>query len=281
MKNCLVFLSLLILLIFVSGCISKEEKVSSNVGLSAVLTSDAKKIVTSSPLTFILTVKNLASEPARDISAHLTNLTGWKIENELQQLQELKPSDLYKFSWVAYAPLQNKTFISVANVFYNMQTKANLKIRVYDNEYLESLKQDEREKIKSKSALLSSITSKKTPVGLHVSLEQPFILTKYSQKFPFTIEIRNNGLGKVYSDTSTYPPQSSKEEYVRFNYESNATLMCDFDDNALVKLENGNRNIVCRLLVIKDDVNKYSDFFINFTVSYAYLDKASTKIEVV
>jgi hypothetical protein len=162
-----------------------------------------------------------------------------------------------------------------------MQTKANLKIRVYDNEYLESLKQDEREKIKSKSALLSSITSKKTPVGLHVSLEQPFILTKYSQRFPFTIEIRNNGLGKVYSDTSTYPPQSSKEEYVRFNYESNATLMCDFDDNALVKLVNGNRNIVCRLLVIKDDVNKYSDFFINFTVSYTYLDKASTKIEVV
>jgi hypothetical protein len=208
-------------------------------------------------------------------------LTGWRIENELQQLQELQPSDLYKFSWVAYAPLQNKTFTSVANVFYSMQTKANLKIRVYDNEYLESLKQEEREKIKTKSALLSSITSKKTPVGLYVSLEQPFILTQYSQRFPFTIEIRNTGLGKVYSDTSTYPPQPSKEEYVRFNYESNATLMCDFEDNALVKLENGSKSIVCRLLARKDDVDKYSDFFVNFTVSYTYLDKASTKIEVV
>jgi hypothetical protein len=228
-----------------------------------------------------LTVKNLASEPARDISAHLTNLTGWKIENELQQLQELKPSDLYKFSWVAYAPLQNKTFISVANVFYNMQTKANLKIRVYDNEYLESLKQDEREKIKSKSALLFSITSKKTPVGLHVSLEQPFILTKYSQKFPFTIEIRNNGLGKVYSDTSTYPPQSSKEEYVRFNYESNATLMCDFDDNALVKLENGSKSIVCRVLTRKDEIGNFTDFEVKFTLDYYYLDKAYLKIDVV
>jgi hypothetical protein len=267
--------------IFISGCIETQQEKVSNFGLSATLTSDTKRIAISSPVTFILTVKNLASEPAKDISAHLTNLTGWRIENELQQLQELQPSDLYKFSWIAYAPLQNKTFTPVANVFYSMQTKANLKIRVYDNEYLESLKQDEREKIKTKSALLSSITSKKTPVGLYVSLEQPFILTQYSQRFPFTIEIRNTGLGKVYSDMSNYPPQSNKEDYVRFNYESNATLMCDFEDGEFVKLINGSRSIACRLLVIKDDVDKYSDFFVNFTVSYTYLDKASTKIEVV
>jgi hypothetical protein len=271
------------LIVFISGCISQNqgEKVS-NFGLSATLTSDTKKVAISSPVTFILTVKNLASEPAKYISAHLTNLTGWRIENELQQLQELQPADLYKFSWIAYAPsLQNKTFTSVANVFYNMQTKANLKIRVYDNEYLESLKQEEREKIKTKSALLSSITSKKTPVSLYVSLEQPFILTQYSQRFPFKIEIRNTGLGKVYSDTSTYPPQPSKEDYVKFNYESNATLMCDFENGELVKLINGSRSIACRLMVMKDDVNKSSDFFVNFTISYAYLDKVLTKIEVV
>jgi hypothetical protein len=280
MKNYLFFLLLLILIIFISGCITEQEK-TSNFGLSLTLTTDTKKVAISSPLTFILTVKNLASEPAEDISAHLTNLTGWRIENELQQLQELQPSDLYKFSWIAYAPSQNKTFIPVSNVFYKMQTKSILKIRIYDNEYLESLKQEEREKIKSKPALLSSVTSKKTPVSLQVSLQQPFILTQYSQKFPFTIEIKNVGLGKVHSDTSTYPPQSNKEDYVRFNYESNATLVCDFEDGDLVRLINGSRSIACRLLVLKEEVEKYSDFFVNFTVSYTYLDKASTKIEVV
>jgi hypothetical protein len=281
MKNYLFFLLLFILIIFISGCITTQQEKTSNLGLSLTLTTDTKKVAISSPLTFILTVKNLASEPAEDISAHLTNLTGWRIENELQQLQELQSSDLYKFSWIAYAPSQNKTFIPVSNVFYNMQTKNILKIRIYNNEYLESLKQEEREKIKSKPALLSSVTSKKTPVSLQVSLQQPFILTQYSQRFPFTIEIKNVGLGKVYSDTSTYPPQSNKEDYVRFNYESNATLVCDFENGDLVRLINGSRSIACRLLVMKEEVDKYSDFFVNFTVSYTYLDKASTKIEVV
>jgi hypothetical protein len=277
------YLLALILLttVFVSGCIGTQPEKVSNFGLSLALNANTKQVRPGAPATFILTVKNLASEPAKDISAHLTNLTGWRIENELQQLQELQPSDLYKFSWVAYAPLQNKTFTSVANVFYNMQTKANLKIRVYDNEYLESLKQEEREKIKTKSALLSSITSKKTPVGLYVSLEQPFILTQYSQRFPFTIEIRNTGLGKVYADTSTYPPQQNKEDYVRFNYESNATLMCDFDDNALVKLENGSKSIVCRILTRKDEIGNFTDFEVKFTLDYYYLDKAYFKIDVV
>ena len=281
MKKYLIFLLLLSSIIFISGCITTQTEKTSNFGLSLTLNTETKQVRQNAPTTFILTVKNLASELAEDISAHLTNLTGWRIENELQELQELQPSDLYKFSWIAYAASQNKTFVPVANVFYKMQTKSILKIRIYDNEYVESLKKEEREKIRSKSALLSSITSKKTPVSLYVSLEQPFILTQHSQRFPFTIEIKNNGLGKVYSDTSTYPPQSSKEDYVRFNYESNATLICDFEDGDLVKLINGSRSIACRLLVIREEMDKYSDFFINFTISYAYLDKALTKIDVV
>jgi hypothetical protein len=281
MKNCLVFLSLLILLIFFSGCISKEEKVSSSFGLSAVLTSDTRKVTTSSPVTFILTVKNLASEPAENINVELTNLTDWKIENKLQQLQELKPSDLYKFSWVAYAPSQNKTFFPIVRMFYLMETKTNLKLRVYDNDYLNTLKQKERENIKSKPAILSSTSSKKTPVSLRVSLEQPFILTRYSQKFPFTIEIKNNGLGSPYKNIASYPPKESQKNYVKFSYTSNGTITCDFEDGEFVELVEGGKSIVCRLLVMKDDVDKYSDYFINFTISYAYLDKASTKIEVV
>jgi hypothetical protein len=281
MKNYFILLLLLILIIFISGCITTQPQKVSNFGLSLILAANTKQVKQNAPTTFILTVKNLASEPAKDISAHLTNLTGWRIENELQQLQELQPSDLYKFSWIAYAPSQNKTFVSVANVFYSMETKSTLKIRIYDNEYVESLKQDEREKIKSKPALLSSVTSKKTPVSLYASLEQPFILTQYSQRFPFTIEIKNVGLGKVYSDTSTYPPQSNKENYVRFNYESNASLMCDFDKNDLIKLENDSKGIVCRILATKDEIENFTEFEVNFTLNYYYLDKSYFKIDVV
>jgi hypothetical protein len=280
MKNRLP-LVLLIAIVFLSGCITTEKTTVSNVGLSRTLTSDVKQAKPSMPITFILTVKNLASENAEGILAQLLNLTGWTIENELQRLDELMPNDLYKFSWIAYAPsTANKTFMPYANVFYKMETHARLKLRVYDNSYLNSLKPEEREKIKEGSALLSSIISKNTPVAVKVSLQQPFILTEYSQRFPFVLEIKNAGLGKAYSDYAIYSPGGMGESYVRFGYKSNSTVICDFNDGELVQLINGTKSVACRLLTTQDDVNKYADSVVDFTISYSYLDKASAKIEV-
>ncbi|MEM5879207.1 MAG: hypothetical protein QXU74_01815 [Candidatus Aenigmatarchaeota archaeon] len=281
MERPFVLLFLLVLVIFISGCIGGGEEKPSGVGLSSTLTSDTKKVMASSPVTFVLTIKNLASETAEDIKVQLLNLTEWRVENEIQELKELKPNDLYKFSWVAYAPSQNKTFIATANVFYYMRTKANIKLRVYDNEYLNTLNQEERNKIKEKSALLSSMMSKNTQIGVQINLKQPFILTRYRETFPFVLEIKNVGFGEVYSDTSNYPPPERYKEYVRFEFNSNSTLQCDFDDGELVKLSNKSKNIVCRLVITKDDIKNYADFSINFTIGYTYLDKARTKIEVV
>ena len=275
-------LLLLVIIVFLSGCVGQSETQKSyGIGLSATLTVDAQQVRTSIPVTFILAVKNLASEVAEDIKVQLLNLTGWQVENEIQELKELKPNDLYKFSWVAYAPSQNKTFIATTNVFYYMRTKANIKLRVYDNEYLNTLNQEERNKIKEKSALLSSMMSKNTPVGVQINLKQPFILTRYRETLPFVLEIKNVGSGEVYSDTSNYPPPERYKEYVRFEFNSNSTLQCDFDDGELVKLSNKSKSIVCRLVITKDDIKNYTDFSINFTISYTYLDKAKTKIEVV
>ncbi|MEM5772754.1 MAG: hypothetical protein QXL86_00815 [Candidatus Aenigmatarchaeota archaeon] len=279
MEKSFVLLFLLVLVIFISGCIGGEEEKPSDVGLSSTLTSDTKKAMASSPVTFVLTIKNLASEPAKGIFVELTNLTGWNIERPIQTLPELVKNDLYKFSWIAYSPaIGNKSFSAVANLFYKMESKAAIKVRVYSNDYLNTLKQDEREKIKSKSALLSSVISSKTPVKISVSLQQPFILTEASQTFPFVINVKNIGPGEVYSSISNYPPSERDKSYFTFSYSSNSSLQCDFVNGELVGLVNGSRNIACRITA--SGVEKYSDFSINFTISYAYLDKAKTKIEV-
>lgn len=281
MRN-LFALMFLLIVVFISGCVEIESGRPSNVGLSLTLTSDIKKVNKGMPTTFILTVKNLASEPAQDISVHLTNLTDWEIENnKVQKLENLPPQDLYKFSWVAYAPQQNKIFIPTSNIFYYMKTKLNVKLRIYDNDYLDTLKQEERTKIKEKPALLSSIVSKKTPVAVQVNLKQPFILTRYRETFPFVLDIKNVGLGEAYSDLSIYPPSERNKDYFRFEFSGNATLQCDFESGDLVKLSNKSKSIVCRIIVTKDDLNNYADFSIDFTISYTYLDKATTKIEVI
>jgi len=274
-------LILFVIVVFLSGCVETKNMVSS-VGLSSALTSDTKQAEASMPITFILTVKNLASENARDISTQLLNLTGWRVEDALQNLDELLSGDLYKFSWVAYAPATpNKTFTPFANLFYGMETESKLTLRVYNNDYLNTLKPDEREKIRGKSALLSSVTSSETPVSLKISLQQPFILSDYSQKFPFVIEVKNAGLGQVYSDDATYLPSESEKNYFRFSYTGNASMICDFDTGDLARLIDGSKNIVCRLIATEDEVNSYADFTVSFTMSYTYLDRASMKIGVV
>ena len=281
MRNELLLI-LLIGIIFISGCITQPSGTTvSNIGLSRTLSSDTKQAKTSMPVTFILSIKNLASENADGISAELVNLTYWNVENPLQHLDELLPNDLYKFSWIAYAPsTPNQTFVPYANVFYKMETNAKLKLRVYNNDYLNTLKLDERGKIQGSSALLSSIISKNTPVTVKISLQQPFILTEYSKRFPFIIEIKNAGSGKVYRDNAAYPPAEGFVDYFRFSFSSNSTITCDYDSQELVKLDNGIKNIACRMRVTQDDVNNFADFPVDFTVSYMYLDKASARIEV-
>ncbi|MEM5853179.1 MAG: hypothetical protein QW228_02260 [Candidatus Aenigmatarchaeota archaeon] len=275
-----IFFILLLLIIFMSGCIQSGEKKISEVGLSATLTS-AKKVPATMPTTFILTMKNLASEDAENIKVHLTNLTNWQVEKELQELKVLRPNDLYKFSWVAYSPSQNKTFTPVANIFYFMSTKANLKLRVYDNDYLNTLKPEESKKIKEKSAVIYFNSSKNAPVKLNVNVQQPFILTKYIETFPFVLEIENVGSGEVYTDFSNYPPFERDKGYLRFEFATTSTLNCDFRDGELIKISNKNKSIVCRLIVNKDDIQNYTDFQVNFLLSYTYLDKVKGKIEVI
>ena len=281
MRNELLLLPL-ILIIFLSGCTTSTTTTVSSVGLSRTLSSDVTQAKSSMPVTFILTIKNLASENANDISAELLNLTGWQVENSLQHIDEIMTGDMYKFSWIAYAsPNPNQTFTPYANVFYRMEGKADLKIRVYENDYLSTLKPEEREKIQGTSALVSSSLSKSTPVAVKISLQQPFILTEYLQNFPFVVQISNAGLGKVYRDGAVYPPGDSQKDYFRFSYTSNSTVTCDFDNGELVSLDSGSKSIACRLRVTQDEVTNSVDFPVDFIISYMYLDAAAARIKVV
>jgi hypothetical protein len=281
MRNELLLIPL-ILVIFLSGCTTQTTTTVSNVGLSRALSSDVTQAKASMPVTFILTVKNLASENANDISAELLNLTGWQVENPLQHIDEIMPSDIYKFSWIAYAsPNPNQTFAPYANVFYRMESKADLTLRVYNNNYLSTLAAADREKIQGTSALVSSALSKSTPVSVKISLQQPFILTEYLQNFPFVVQISNAGSGKVYRDGAVYPPGDSQKDYFRFSYTSNSTVTCDYDSGEIVSLSSGSKSIACRLRVTQDEVTNSANFPVDFTISYMYLDSANAKVQVI
>lgn len=260
-----------IVFMFVSGPMVQPTR-KRELGLSIDLTPDIKEVQKSSPVTFIASIKNLADEEADDITIRLHNLTGWKIENSYQTLDKLSPEDTHKFSWIAYSPSISKAYHAAVKLSYEMQTKSSLEIRIYDNDYLNTLEKSERDRIKSKSALQSYSTSEKTPVDLTISLKQPFILTSKTQEFPFVINLENKGLGNPY--------YGGHKDKLKFSYSSDYDMECDVSNNAIIVVDRS-RSVVCRLIAEKEDVGNYLDVVANFTLKYTYKDEVSTTVEVV
>jgi hypothetical protein len=278
------FLAILIILALVAltGCIGGTETgpTFKGTGLVTSLTVPTE-VVPSTPINILANVKNVASENASEIFLYLQGLEGWNVQNPLQTLSLLQSKDTYTFSWLAYSPSTgNKTYEPKIDVFYKMKTVANLKLRIYDNNYLESLPQSKRDEIKKKSALLSFSSSTGTPVSIFTEIKQPFVLAYETQEFPFIINIRNVGNGFVYSPTSDYRFLTVlTANQTVFDASSNYTLSCDVGEHTLLQLGNS-KAIACKVIAKRSEIANYTDVAVNFTLSYAYLYSINALIKV-
>jgi|GEM_PF-3078675 hypothetical protein len=277
------FLAFLVL-VALTGCIgggtTETGPTFKGTGLSVSLTVP-QETAPSTPVSILAYVKNMASENASEISLYLQGLEGWNVQNPLQTLSLLQPKDTYTFSWLVYSPSTgNKTYKPKIDVFYKMKTVASLKLRIYDNNYLESLPQSKRDEIKKKSALLSFSSSTGTPVSIFTEIKQPFVLAYETQEFPFIINVRNIGNGFVYSPTSDYRFLTVlTANQTVFDASSNYTLSCDVGEHALLQLGNS-KAIACKVIAKRSEIANYTDVAVNFTLSYAYLYSVNASIKV-
>jgi len=278
------FLSILVLAAL-TGCIGGGEPRETGptfkgTGLVVSLTVP-QETAPSTPVSILAYVKNMASENASEISLYLHGLEGWNVQNPLQTLSLLQPKDTYAFSWVAYSPsVTNKTYKLKVDVFSKMNTTASLKLRIYDNNYLENLEQSKRDEIKKKSALLSFTNSSGTPVSIFTEIKQPFVLAYETQEFPFIINIRNVGNGFIYSPISDYRFLTVlTANQTVFDASSNYTLSCDVGEHALLQLGQS-RAVVCKIIAKRSEIVNYTDVAVNFALSYAYLYSVNASIKV-
>ena len=223
----------------------------------------------------------MASENATGIYAYLTGLEGWNIQNPLQTLSLLQPKDMHTFSWIAYSPSTgNKSYKPKVETFYKMNTVAKLKLRIYDNEYLESLKQSDREAIKSKSALLSFNRSVNMPVSISTSIQQAFVLTSNFQDFYFIVDLKNVGGGLVYNPASNYQLLSvTNMNQTVFTASANYTFSCDVGTQALIYLGDS-KSVVCKITAKRGEIGNYTDVAVELKLAYAYLYSLSSSIKV-
>jgi len=274
----------ILLLAALTGCIgggtTETGPSFSGSGLAISLTVP-QETAPSTPVSILGYVKNMASENASDISVYLQGLEGWNVQNALQMLSLLQPKDAYTFSWVAYSPsVTNKTYKPKVDVFYKMNTTASLKLRIYDNNYLESLEQAKRDEIKKKSALLSFTNSTGTPVSIFTEIKQPFVLAYEKQEFPFIINIRNVGNGFVYSPTSDYRFLTVlTANQTVFDASSNYTLSCDVGNHALLQFGDS-KAVACKIIAKRSEIVNYTDVAVELRLAYAYLYYVNASIKV-
>jgi len=154
-----------------------------------------------------------------------------------------------------------------------------MKFRVYNESYLLTLSQEKRKAIEEKPALISYKGSENTSIEIIPSIQQPFILSKTTQEFPFIIKVVNVGGYEVYSPEASYPPENEKKNLVKFSYSGNY-LSCDVPNNSLIELVDNSKGIVCKLSLSGVSIREYSDFTANFSAYYSYFTKTSLSIEV-
>ncbi len=279
-KSCILAILLLAAL---TGCIGGTTETGlsfAGSGLSIFL-KVPQETSPSTPVSILAYVKNMASENASEISVYLQRLEDWNLQNALQTLSLLRPKDTYVFSWVAYSPsVTNKTYNPKVDVFYKMNTTASLKLRIYDNNYLESLPQSKRDEIKKKSALLSFTSSSGTPVSIFTEIKQPFVLAYETQEFPFIINIRNVGNGLIYSPISDYRFLTVlTSNQTVFDASSNYTLSCDVGEHALLQLGQS-KAVVCKIIAKRSEIVNYIDVSVELKLAYAYLYSVNASIKV-
>lgn len=272
-----------LLLVALTGCLPGPSQTGPTFTGSGIAVSLAipKETLPSTPVNILAYVKNMASENASEISVYLQGLEGWNLQNALQMLSLLQPKDTYAFSWIAYSPSTgDKTYTPKLDVFYKMNTTASLKLRIYDNNYLDSLPQSKREEIKSKPALLSFVASTGTPVSISTEIKHPFVLAYERQEFPFIVSIKNIGNGFVYSPTSNYRFLTVlTANQTVFDASANYTFSCDVGSHALLQLGES-KSVVCKVLAKRSEIANYTDVAVNFTLSYAYLYSVNASIKV-
>jgi hypothetical protein len=281
MRKVLLSFILVSLAVALTGCFESkpQEEKFSGTGLSVAL-SLPKEAMQSSPINILAKVKNMANENATGVYAYLTGLDGWNVNQPLQSLNSLQAKDSYTFSWIAYAPAVNRTYKPKVELFYRMNTDARLVVRIYNNDYLETLEQSERDAVKSKSAVLEFTGSAGVPINISTSILQPFVIASDWQDFSFILDIKNLGGGTPYHPSSNYQLLSPvTANQTTFTATANYTLACEIGTGNIISLATS-RSIVCRIPAKKADIGNYMDVVVDIRLDYAYLYSINSTLVV-
>lgn len=269
-------LSLLVLVVFLSGCVGQPEGPSA--GTAGVVIQNFKTDLTETepgmPVILSFTVKNIGGAKATSVSTELIGLTNeWSISpGRTQSISDLLPADPergitegqedYK-EWSLTGPAKNVklTYNINARVYYTYATVSESLLRAVTYDYFRQTQ--ERGGIE---------ITKATGGPLSVTVKAPSTIISGGQVM-VQFEIQNVGGGRAYK--SGDKPTTNTLDMVSVSISG---ADCDGTSKE-VRLVNGKTGrLYCR--VNTAGVTNFQDFTISLTVNYKYYLESTTSISV-
>jgi hypothetical protein len=291
-KHIAALLSLIVVVVTISGCI--EEEAISGTATGVIIKSfspDISEIFSEDDVTFSLTVENIGEEDATNVHAKLfglgtdwsgidwddvANRTKWVGYLEKSQPEFKIPGGADDIQWSITSPPGLKvdnTYSAGVRLYYNYSTTALANIKIYNNDYLKSNPEDAESILKSSG--IDTFTVTNAPVTIELAgLARPLIhRAGEEQVASFTALISNIGQGKPYMDLEN----DMTIEITGITIDSDKTCKNDYDTTPKLP-RTGKKSVSCQFDL--PPVDSYTTIPVEIELSYKYFVDGSTSITV-
>ena len=288
-KHIAALLSLIVLVVAVSGCIGGEEAVSGT-ATGVIIKSfspDISEIFSEDDVTFSLSVENIGGEDATNVQAKLFGLgTDWSGDdwdgNRIKWIGYLErsqpdynvPGGTGDMQWNVKSPVDLKvdnTYTAGVRLTYTYSTTALANIKIYSNEYLKT-NPDKAESI-MKSSGIETFSVTNAPIKIELAgLARPLIYRSDGQVASITALLSNIGQGKPYDTGEDDMTITLEKMTVNKQPCSN-----ELEDTYRIP-RTGKKSIPCQFEL--PAIDSYTTIPVEIELSYNYFVDSSTTIKV-
>jgi hypothetical protein len=276
MKNYAIFLLILMVFIFLAGCVSQQQPTQQGQAIGVIVKSfkpSQSQVYSGQSVSFFLTVENVGEEDAEEVKAVLTGLgTDWSGElNEMKEIGYLQkrlanfPGGLGEVEWEVTAPegKEIKGAKATVKVYYLYKSTADGRIKIVSQDYSQTHPED----IKG----IESFIATRAPIQISVGASRPFVYIKPGQQGSIRIELTNVGQGFPY--VSEKNDRKVTIESITINGEE--CLNHDFPK--IVRID-PSYPLTCQFTV--PEVSEYTTIPLEVHLTYYYYVESTATIDV-
>ncbi len=268
---------LLLLLIFLSGCVSVPTQITKKgEDVSVSLNLDSTEVPAGSPVGLSISIKNNALTPLTNLDVNVISPEGFTLQSSTQPPKIIEREGEWEGVWLYTTPTSVKVdtpYKFYSKITFSMNTSRGVSVTLVSYDYYK--------RTGEKSKISTQTPDTGGPIGIEFSplSQMSYMYSGQGASIPLKVTITNRGSGKSYVGEE---PTSTNLNKVKF-YVEGKYINCSVGPNNIVYLmrEGSVATVMCTINIPSTEVTDIKSFSVSVIVSYNYIyDLTSPTITV-